>query len=433
MVKPSKGFNSPVLPIAVSLCLIVKNEAARISNCLKSAASFVDEMIVVDTGSTDQTTQIAKKLGAQVYKFEWCDDFAAARNYALQQVKGQWVLVLDGDEELELSMISVLKDAIAQPNHLVVNLTRAEIGTRRSPYSLVSRLFRRHPDIHFTGFYHELIDHSVQKILEREPDWQVVTVMQVAIHHYGYQLAEIAKKQKFDFARNLMTKHLQHYPDDVYMYSKLGALQIESGEVESGLELLQTGLLTLVDRHDHQIQCRVDQPDQQCQTLFELNYHLGIAYSQINDLNQQPANLETAKSYYQIAIELDVPNLVKLPALNNLGNLLQTQADYTGAIAVYQKVVEIAPDFAIGYYNLGIVHRHANNYLESIAAYERAIQINPEFAQAYQNLGLVLIQTAQTPRAIAAFNQAIKYHLFEGNKAIADQIRQLMDELGCES
>jgi len=430
MTKSNKGFNSPVLPIKVSLCMIAKNEAQNIGNCLHSVANFVDEVIVVDTGSTDRTAQIAKKLGAKVYRFEWCDDFAAARNYALQQVKGEWVLVLDADEELELAVISTLKEAIATAEHLVINLTRAEIGTTRSPYSLVSRLFRRHPDIRFTGFYHELIDHSVEKILTEEPHWRVITLPQVGINHYGYQATEIIKKQKFDFAKRLMTKHLQHYPDDVYMYSKLGALQLENGEVESGLALLQKGLVTFVDRHDHQIHQQIHQADNQSQTLFELNYHLGIAYSQVSTLITETASWETAKSYYQIALGLDVPDIVKLPAFNNLGNLLQAQADYDGAIAAYTKVVEIAPDFAIGHYNLAIAYKSTNNYIKAIDHYERAIQINPEFAQAYQNLALALIQTAQTTRAIAACNEAIKYHQAQGNLAIAVEIIQLTRELG---
>ncbi|HYF75279.1 MAG TPA: glycosyltransferase family 2 protein, partial [Candidatus Nitrosocosmicus sp.] len=85
----------------VSLCMIVKNEEKFLENCLKSVKDFVDEMIVVDTGSADRTVEIAKSHNARVFYFEWINDFAAARNYALDQATGEYVLVMDADEYLE--------------------------------------------------------------------------------------------------------------------------------------------------------------------------------------------------------------------------------------------------------------------------------------------------------------------------------------------
>ncbi|MBP5974452.1 glycosyltransferase family 2 protein, partial [Brasilonema sp. CT11] len=80
--------------------MIVKNEEATLSKCLGSVKNVVDEMVVLDTGSTDSTPQIAEKFGAKVHHFEWCNDFSAARNEALKYVTGDWILVLDADETL---------------------------------------------------------------------------------------------------------------------------------------------------------------------------------------------------------------------------------------------------------------------------------------------------------------------------------------------
>ncbi len=84
----------------LSLCMIVQNEAAFLPGCLASVTELVDEIVIADTGSTDNTVEIATKAGAKVIPIEWQDDFAAARNQALAQVTGDWVLVLDADETL---------------------------------------------------------------------------------------------------------------------------------------------------------------------------------------------------------------------------------------------------------------------------------------------------------------------------------------------
>jgi tetratricopeptide (TPR) repeat protein len=406
-----KGFGNIAKPIYLTLCAIAKNEASRLAQCLESIVDFVDEIILVDTGSTDNTIAIAKKFGAKVFKFAWCDDFSAARNFALQQAQGEWILVLDADEILVESIKLALTQLMQRQDCLAVNLTRLEVGAQQSPYSLVSRLFRRHQDITFTGCYHEAIDQSVQAILVRSSQWQILTVSEVAIHHYGYQAKAIASKQKHEFAQRLMQKHLNLYPQDVYMHSKLGALYVETGNQQEGLRLLETGLELAqaygCDRH----------------TLFELYYHLAIAKSYIPDY-------QTARTYYQSALALDVPNIIKLPAYNNLGNILLDQVDLKEAIATYQKVIAIAPDFAKAHYNLGIALKASGQLRQAVSAYEQAIAIAPDYAEAYQNLGVVLMRLGQTQPAIVAFQQAIEHHEQQQNFAIAQAIRDAVEDLG---
>ncbi len=84
--------------IRLSQCMIVKNEEKNIERALSWGKSFIWEQIVVDTGSTDRTVEIARRLGAKVYHFEWIDDFAAAKNYAVSQAQGDWIVFLDADE-----------------------------------------------------------------------------------------------------------------------------------------------------------------------------------------------------------------------------------------------------------------------------------------------------------------------------------------------
>ncbi|MFM7370726.1 MAG: glycosyltransferase family 2 protein, partial [Sphaerospermopsis kisseleviana] len=165
----------------LSLCMIVKNEEAALPRCLESVQSLVDEIVVLDTGSTDKTPEIAQQFGAKLHYFQWCNDFSAARNEALKYVTGDWVLVLDADEVLAPEIAPQIREAINTDDYILINLVRQEVGATQSPYSLVSRLFRKHPEIRFERPYHALVDDSIAAILNKETYWQVGYLPQVAI------------------------------------------------------------------------------------------------------------------------------------------------------------------------------------------------------------------------------------------------------------
>ncbi|HAN46089.1 MAG TPA: hypothetical protein DCQ32_06000 [Cyanobacteria bacterium UBA8156] len=138
----------------VSLCAIVRNEAHQLGRCLASVAPHVDEMVVVDTGSTDHTVAIAQGFNARVYEFAWCDDFAAARNAALAHVTGDWVLVVDADEELVV-VNPAWQQVLAQTAPMVLALNREEVGLPNFVGGFHPRLFWHGPGVHYEGRYHE--------------------------------------------------------------------------------------------------------------------------------------------------------------------------------------------------------------------------------------------------------------------------------------
>ncbi|NJK38682.1 MAG: tetratricopeptide repeat protein [Oscillatoriales cyanobacterium RM2_1_1] len=397
--------------------MIVKNEEKNLRSCLQSVHPFVDEMVVLDTGSADQTRQIAQGFGAQVYEFAWCDDFATARNVALNYVTQDWVLVLDADERLVPEIMPQVQRAIQAQNCLVVNLIRAEIGAVQSPYSLVSRLFRRHRDLQFSRPYHALIDDSVMRILVAEPHWQVTALSAVAILHYGYQTRKILQGNKLQTAKRAMEKYLNQHPDDPYVASKLGALYVEAGEIICGIQLLKRGLTQLLA-----LSPGLKTPN--AGVLYELHYHLGIAY-------RKQQQLDLARQHYQKAVELDILPALKLGAYNNLAGLLKDAGDFSQARALYEQVVQIDPGFAMGYYNLGMTLRAQGNYPAAIAAYETAIQLNPHYPEAHQNLGVILFQLGQIQASQKSFQTAIA--LYEPHSpAAAEQLRRGLADLGIQ-
>src|SRR3989338_2535121 len=96
----------------ISLCMITKNEEKYLEQCLNSVKAFVDEVVIVDTGSIDKTKEIAKRFNAKIYDFKWVDDFSAARNESLKYATKDWILVLDADEVLEEKDCLKIKELI---------------------------------------------------------------------------------------------------------------------------------------------------------------------------------------------------------------------------------------------------------------------------------------------------------------------------------
>ena len=393
--------------ISISLCMIVKDEAANLPSCLASVREVVDEMVVLDTGSTDATVAIAQSYGAQVYHFPWGHDFAQARNEALKYVHGAWVLVLDADEVLAPEIIPYLEEVVKEEQNLVVNLLRHELGAEDAPYSEISRLFRRHPQLYFTHPYHASIDESAIALLEEEPYWKIISIPLVALRHTGYQPGVIAQRQKLSTAKALMESYLAIHPEDAYTQNKLGALYLQIGEQEKGIKLLQQAIAS---------------PGIQAPLLFEINYHLGNAYTKLGDNNQ-------AAAHYQAALEQQVMPQIKLPVYHNLGILLLDGGDLETAKSAFEIVLKIDPSFAQGYYHLGVALKLLDNYEAAIACYQQAISLQPNYPEAYQSLGVLLLLSGQIDSSMQAFSQAIDLHQ-PHNPEAAKRIEQELGSMG---
>jgi tetratricopeptide (TPR) repeat protein len=395
------------LPVQLSLCMIVRDEAQDLPRCFQSVQGVVDEAIVVDTGSTDETIAIAQEHGATVHELAWQHDFAAARNHALQFAQGEWILVLDADEVLLSGCIAELKAAIQDPDMIAITLLRQELGAQQTPYSLVSRLFRRHPQLQFERSYHESIDDSAMALMAQEPHWKVGTLPMAAIAHEGYRPDAIASRRKAERAAQIMGQYLANNPTDAYICSKLGALYITQGRREEGLAILEQGLR---------------QNPNDATTIYELHFHLGLTYGGAGQLN-------LARQHYETALSVGLPDVLKLATFINLAALYTDQGALPQAEALLQKVTVIQPDWAIAYYNLGLVYKTVGQFTKAISAYQEAIRLQPHYPEAHQNLGVVYLKLGQVPEGLAAFQEAVEQYR-QSNPAEALSLQQRLNELG---
>ena len=393
----------------LSLCLIAKNEEKNLRRCLNSVKDIVDEIIVLDTGSSDNTIKIAEEFDAKVYHFKWNDNFSDARNESLKYAIGEWILVLDADEELNPNIIKSLPETLNNKDSqdiLCFNLLRYEVGATQSPYSLVSRLFRRHSHIKFTRPYHSLIDDSITDILKKETHWRINNFPIPAIFHYGYQEENVKSLDKLNRTKKALEKYLKTHPKDPYTCNKLGALYLQEGKIKSSLKMFKTA----IDTH------KADTI-----TLYELYYHLGNAYYKNNEVDKAIKN-------YQNALRQPILEPLKIGAYNNLGGILQATGALVFAQQAYENIIHIAPNFAMGYYNLGLVLKAQKKYRESINAYEKAIKLNSNNAYYYQNLAVVLFKTGRIKEALEMFNRAINLHS-QNNNPEALRLKQQLQQM----
>ena len=231
----------------ISLCMIVKNEEKYMEQCLNSVKDIVDEIIIVDTGSTDKTREIAKRFNAKIYDFKWIDDFSAARNESLKHAARDWVLVLDADEVLDEEGLKKIKEIVKdkeadgylflQKNYTnetsIAGFVNEEHKNKNKTYagwygSFIARLFRNKKGYVFEGIVHELVEKSI------ENKKGIMKATEVVLHHYGNADHDAVKKKR-QFYLELCKNKVKNSPTGSSYY-ELGILYKENNNTEEAVK-----------------------------------------------------------------------------------------------------------------------------------------------------------------------------------------------------
>ena len=205
----------------LSVCMIVKNEEQYLDSCLSAISNKVDEIILVDTGSSDNTLDIAKKYGVNIFEIEWINDFSYARNISLQHASKDWILVLDADEmipEEELQKIyHLIQTQDIHAYQLIIRniLPDGEIIAYNEQPAL--RLFMNHSGFKYQGKIHESIQPSII-----EAGYKIKKT-DVYLNHYGYaQTVSQGKVPRGDRNLSLLLDSLALNNYDPYIHYQLG-------------------------------------------------------------------------------------------------------------------------------------------------------------------------------------------------------------------
>jgi len=261
----------------ISVCLIVKNEEKYIDNCLASVKKIADELIVVDTGSTDRTVEIARKYTDKIYFQPWKDSFSEARNHYLQYARGKWIFQIDADEELVQDDIPVIRKAIQEHSldGVMVQIVSKLRNGRSEAIHSVERIFRNNGVIHYEGRVHNRI-----------VGMKNAKVYPIRLIHYGYDLKQYQSMQKFERTVSLLKMDLKDDPNNPITYHYLSCSYLDQ---QIFREALETSLKA--------IQLSDDKNDANMIYLWS-RYNAAMCYYRLGDLkNAEEVALSSVKRF----------------------------------------------------------------------------------------------------------------------------------------
>jgi glycosyltransferase involved in cell wall biosynthesis/tetratricopeptide (TPR) repeat protein len=246
--KPPAAGPSPPTPRAadsplLSACLIVRDAADTLQACLGSISPWVDELVVVDTGSLDDTVAIAERLGARVFHFPWCDDFSAARNESLRHARGKWLFWMDADDTISaadgqrLAELAATAPLTGGPVGYVLqvhcpNSASSSDGESATVVDHV-KLIRNLPEIRFEGRIHEQLLGAIRR-LGGEVAWT-----EIAVVHSGADHSPDGRQRKYARDLKLLQLELSEHPRHPFVWFNLGMTYADMGQYQQAVEALE--------------------------------------------------------------------------------------------------------------------------------------------------------------------------------------------------
>lgn len=254
--------------MSLSAAIIVKDEADRLDACLTSLQGLVDEIVVVDTGSTDASVAVAQRHGAVVAHEPWQGDFATPRNRSLDLVTGDWVLYVDADEQVE-GDFDAARAHLDAARECIAFRVRFVPRVGWTPF-LEYRLWRNRPDIRFQGHIHETVVPAIRAAAHAER-LRVEPFDRFSIHHFGYE-GDRADKRARD--EPLLLAELARHPDRPFVADHLARVYESGGHPERAVETWKAGIARVRER---------DRPLPEDRVLYvDLIHHL-LAHGVIDD------------------------------------------------------------------------------------------------------------------------------------------------------
>lgn len=413
----------------LSLCMIAKNEEQFIGDCLASVRGVVDEIILVDTGSTDRTVEIAESYGAKIFHLPWQGDFATARNESLKHATGDWILVLDADETIPVEGHAELRAALRYKENvgyaLVIENLLGDEGTEYQT-ALIFRLFQNRPDIRYEGIIHE------QAMLAAQRTGLPIRNIHTRIIHRGYLNQCVEQRDKYQRNLDILLRQEEEEPRNPYVFFNLGQtykllnrfaeseraykhclflleelqappstpywltayfsladLYRQMGELEMGLKVAEEGFSRYPDAADllftkGYILLGLDRFEEAIKAFQKCRSYKGVIHAAGND----PA-VPTYKSSQALGT-----------AYSRMGQHAVAKQHYLQALQEWEH-----PNDEI-FTNLGIVHLQLGELQVALEYCIKAVELNDRNVKAWGNIGYICQQFGQHEEALAAQRKA---------------------------
>ena len=250
----------------ISLCMIVKNEEENLPRCLYSIKDYVDEIIIVDTGSTDRTVEIANDFGAKVFIHPWEGNFSKARNYSLKYATCDWILILDADHELEKADAHKLSETIKdkEANYVFFRVYDTYKESKNLAVYDFGLLFRNHIGFHYSGIVHNALI-TTDAIIKKS---------NIRIYHHGYNLSEEKMDEKFERTSTLLKKQIETDSHNPVPHMYLGISYMDRRMYESAIKHSKRAISLSEDNGSNKID-------------FLVSYYIvSAAYFELNEFKE---------------------------------------------------------------------------------------------------------------------------------------------------
>ncbi|MBM4423077.1 MAG: glycosyltransferase [Chloroflexi bacterium] len=404
----------------ISLCLIAKNEAANLRRLFDSARGAADEIVLVDTGSADGTVALAQTLGAIVHRFEWRDDFAAAKNAAIARASGEWALMLDADMEVAAGGAEKIRRAAesgsAGSYYLNIHSPRADGVTTE----IISQpwLFKRAPGVEFIGRVHEDI---LPSLIARKMPPQMTDIV---VMHFGY-MTDAAMAARGE--RDMRILESQADPNDTLSQYYLARAYVRVGRKMEALKKLVWVITSpsaerRMKANAHTMLINLSPGLESREATLRRVEDATRAFPGDRMIWSAAANV-----YVQLdRVELAVPAMERalgLPRQSAAEGAVLDRSDehlrlqlaecltYLGrlpeALNHFHRVLDDGLRTPDVYCSFGLAHSLMGNHAEAEMAFDTALGIDPSHADAHRQLGFLCAETNRPAQALTHFNIAV--------------------------
>jgi tetratricopeptide (TPR) repeat protein len=362
----------------LSICLITKNEEAHLARCLESVRGLWDDLVVVDTGSTDRTVEIARSFGARLFDFTWQDDFSLARNFCIAQATGELILSIDADESIAARDHAVIRSYLRRADVDAVLASQRHYVTRGvvvgwqpgpggyeegKPYPgfmdvKCRRLFRNRPWLRWRNRVHEELVSTdpAQPLREVPGEW--------VIHHYGKTDARAVLHAKGEAYLRIGLKKIEDEPDNPQAYYELA---VQYGELS---------------RPEEALAC-FEEVRRRWPKFKDTQLRIAMCHSHCKQYDKALAALRVSAR--------ELPQQAHLIAFEE-GNAHRALGDNRAAAKAFERALSRNPAFAPASMNLALMYQDAGSIPDAMATLDRALKVSPGHTEL--RLGRALIRKA---------------------------------------